>query len=122
MEKAIDLKSGGLVVHELGPLSSSPDGCVLELGLTLESVCPETRTALSVSLAELDGLDREYPRGRRIMLVPAHHEDKPIDLPVRGIRFILPAELDVGGTEGRRFRVRYERQCIDCPAVCHLPV
>lgn len=122
MEKAIELKSGGgLLVHDLGPLAPMRDGCILELNLTLEAVRPEARTAVAVSLTELDGSDREYPRGTRILLVPAHHDEGPKDVPVRDVRFILPAELNVGGEAGRRFRVRAERQCIDCPAICELP-
>lgn len=123
MEKAIELKmGGGLLVHDLGPLAPMAEGCILELAMTLEGVRPEVRTAVAVSLTELDGMDREYPRGTRILLVPAHHEETPKNLDVRDVRFILPAELDVGGEGGRRFRVRAERQCIDCPAVCELAV
>ena len=120
MEKAIELKSGGLLVRDLGPLASTEEGCILELGLTLTAVRPEARTAVAVSLSELDGEDREYPRGTQVLLLPAHHGEACRDIPVRGVRFLLPAELDVSGGRGRRFRVRAERQCIDCPAVCEL--
>lgn len=122
MEKAITMSScGGLLVQDLGPLPPAENGCILELSLSLEGVRPETRTALALTLSELDEADREYPRGTKILLVPAHHEEMPLDLPVEGIRFILPRELSVGGTEGRRFRVQAECQCVDCPAVCVLP-
>ncbi len=122
MEKAIELTGvNGLLVRDLGPLPAEEAGCILELALTLERVCPETRTALALTLTELDEAGREFPRGVRTLLVPAHHGEEPRDITVRDIRFLLPAELDVGGKEGRRLRVRYERQCIDCPAVCEFP-
>lgn len=121
MEKAIAMTAcGGLLVYDLGPLPPAGEGCVLELSLTLEQVRPETRTAVALTLTELDGRDMEYPRGMRTLLVPAHHDEDPRDVTVQNIRFLLPCELSVGGPEGRRFRVRYERQCIDCPAVCEL--
>lgn len=120
MEKALALKNGGLLVRDLGPLTANEDGCILEFRLTLEAVPPEARTAVAVSLNELDGDDREYPRGTRVLLVPAHHGEHAADIPVQEVRFLLPAELNVGGAAGRRFRVRAERQCIDCPAICEL--
>lgn len=122
MERAITLTCGcGLLVHDLGPLAPMGDGCILELALTLAAVCPEQRTAVALTLTELDPKDREYPRGMRTLLIPAHHGEEPQDVVVRDIRFILPVELDIGGEVGRRFRVQAERQCIDCPAVCVLP-
>ncbi len=123
MEKAIAFASdGGLLVQDLGPLPPVENGCILELALTLEAVRPETRTALALTLTELDEQDREYPRGTKILLIPAHHDEAPKNLAVRDVRFILPSELDVGGESGRRFRVTAEHQCIDCPAVCLLPI
>lgn len=122
MEKAIELTGvKGLLVRDLGPLPPAEEGCILELALTLEGVQPETRTALALTLTELDEAGREFPRGVRTLLVPAHHGEGPRDIVVRDIRFLLPAELDVSGGGGRRLRVRYERQCVDCPAVCELP-
>ena len=122
MEKTIELTGvSGLLVRDLGPLPASEDGCILELAVTLEAVRPETRTALALTLTELDEAGREFPRGIRTLLVGAHHGEEPRDITVRDIRFLLPAELDVGGEGGRRLRVRCERQCVDCPAVCELP-
>jgi Ca-activated chloride channel family protein len=123
MEKAIELTGvNGLLVRDLGLLPASGEGCILELAVTLEGVRPETRTALALTLTELDERDREFPRGVRTLLIPAHHNEGATDITVRDIRFILPAELNVGGDGGRRLRVRYERQCVDCPAVCEYPM
>lgn len=110
----------GLLVYDLGPLSPNREGCVLELSLTLEGVCPETRTALAVTLTELDNEDREYPRGLHTLLIPAHHGDSPRNVVVRDLRFILPAELDVSGGKGRRFRAQCESHYVDFPACCRL--
>lgn len=122
MKKAIELTGvNGLLVRDLGVLPCTEEGCILELALTLEGIRPETRTALAITLTELDESGREFPRGVRTLLIPAHHNESATDIPVRNVRFILPAELNVGGIGGRRFRVQYERQCVDCPAVCELP-
>ena len=122
MKKVIELCGvKGLLVRDLGPLPPSEEGCILELALTLTAVQPETRTALAITLTELDEAGREFPRGVRTLLIPAHHGEKAQDIAVRDIRFLLPAALDVSGCGGRQLRVRYERQCVDCPAVCERP-
>lgn len=121
MEKTVELKSSsGLLVQDLGALAPAEEGCVLELSVLLEAVAPECRTAVAVTLTELDERDREYPRGTRVLLVPAHHGEAAADVPLRNLRFLLPPELNVSGGRTRRFQVRVERQCIDCPAFCVL--
>ena len=103
---------GNVVSCDLGEVTVQTQGRVLDLSLRLVGACPGSRTAVAVSVCELDPAGREYPRGLRTLLVgpDALAEDGSAEL--RGIRFILPEELDVCGQPGgdmgneRRIRVR----------------
>lgn len=110
----------GLLVHDLGTYSPTDGGFVLELSLRLEDVCPEARTALAVTLTELDEDGQAYPRGMRTLLVPAHHGREAAPVEVEPIRFPLPRELDVSGGGVRRFQARVDVQCVDCHSCCRL--
>ncbi|NLF57833.1 MAG: hypothetical protein GX580_09355 [Candidatus Hydrogenedens sp.] len=81
----------------------------------MKSVCPGKRVALAVILTELDQSGREYSRGVKTLVIPAHGADSCRDVVVEHLRFVLPQELDVSGglAEGRAFHVRLLANCVD---------
>ena len=113
-------RDAGLLIQRLDTLCPECGGCILELALELEAVPPETRTAVALTVTELDEQDREYPRGLRTLLVHGHHEADPVHLAVPPVRFVLPAELDLSGGGKRRFLVRVDANYVDCHARCRL--
>ena len=114
------LPQDGLLVHNLGPIPPAAGGCVVEFAFTLPAVPPDTRTAVAVTLLELDGGGRAFPRGMRTLLLPAHHSPRPMDVQVEGVRFILPAELDLSGTGRRQRAARAEPRYVDAHARCEM--
>lgn len=96
-------------------------GRILDLTVTLRRVCPGKRVALSVQIYELDCFQREYPRGLKIMTVPAHHNMNCTDVRLSPMRFIMPEDISVsllqdGCRSGRQFRVRIDAHYIDINA------
>lgn len=110
----------GLLVHDLGTLPVAPGGCVVEFSFTLPAVPPDTRTAVALTLLELDGAGRAFPRGMRTLLLPPHHSPQPTDIRADGVRFVLPAELDLSGEGRRRLAVQAEAQYVDFHARCDM--
>ena len=110
----------GLLVHCLGSIPPTAGGCVVEFTFTLSAVPPDTRTAVAVTLLELDQEGRAFPRGMRTLLLPAHHNTRPMDIRAEGVRFILPAELDLSGDGTRRLAVQAESQYVDFHARCNM--
>ena len=105
-------------------------GRILEVRATLHNVCPDKRVALAVLLSEVDEKGKEHPRGMKTVTVPVHHCPACRNVLVRGIRFILPEDLNVSGTPGklctpRNLRVRlfshyvdYDFQCCNVTVTC----
>ena len=110
----------GLLVHYLGKIPPAADGCVVEFSFTLPAVPPDTRTAVAITLLELDGEGRAFPRGMRTLLLPAHHSTRPMAIQAEGVRFILPAELDLSRDGQRRLVVQIESQYVDFHAQCNM--
>ena len=106
------------------------EGRILEVRATLHNVCPDKRVALAVLLSEVDEKGKEHPRGMKTVTVPVHHCPACRNVLVRGIRFILPEDLNVSGTPGklctpRNLRVRlfshyvdYDFQCCNVTVTC----
>ena len=110
----------GLLVHYLGSIPPAAGGCVVEFAFTLPVVPPDTRTAVAITLLELDKEGRAFPRGMRTLLFPAHHSARPMDVQAEGVRFILPAELDLSEDGSRRLVVQTESQYLDFHARCDM--
>ena len=53
----------GLLVHYLGSIPPAAGGCVVEFAFTLPAVPPDTRTAVAITLLELDKEGRAFPGG-----------------------------------------------------------
>lgn len=115
---------------DLGDTYLQSQGRILEVRATLHNVCPEKRVALAVLLSEVDEKGKGHPRGMKTVTVPVHHCPACRNVLVRGIRFILPEDLNVSGTPGklctpRNLRVRlfshyvdYDFQCCNVTATC----
>ena len=111
----VEFDAGDLVMDSLG--------CILQLDVTLNSVCPNKRVALAVLLSELDALDIEHKRGMKTMTIPAHTRDGCRDVTVRCIKFVLPDDLDASGStfsicNERRFRARLIANYVDYDYEC----
>ena len=115
---------------DLGDTYLQSQGRILEVRATLHNVCPDKRVALAVLLSEVDEKGKEHPRGMKSVTVPVHHCPACRNVLVRGIRFILPEDLNVSGTPGklctpRNLRVRlfshyvdYDFQCCNVTVTC----
>lgn len=115
---------------DLGDTYLQSHGRILEVRATLHNVCPDKRVALAVLLSEVDEKGKEHPRGMKTVTVPVHHCPACRNVLVRGIRFILPEDLNVSGTPGklctpRNLRVRlfshyvdYDFQCCNVTVTC----
>ena len=115
---------------DLGDTYLQSQGRILEVRATLHNVCPDKRVALAVLLSEVDKKGKEHPRGMKTVTVPVHHCPACRNVLVRGIRFILPEDLNVSGTPGklctpRNLRVRlfshyvdYDFQCCNVTVTC----
>ena len=114
-EDSLEFDAGDLVMESLG--------CIVQLSVTLQNVCPNKRVALAAILTEVDDQGLEYNRGMKTMVIPAHTRESCRDVTVRCIKFVLPESLDVGGPEGalcnaRSFRARFIANYIDTGFAC----
>lgn len=112
---------------DAGELGLESLGCIVQLSVTLQNVCPNRRVALAAILAEVDDQGLEYNRGMKTMVIPAHTNDSCRDVAVRCIKFVLPESLDVSGPDGalcnaRNFRARFIANYVDSGFVCCEPV
>ena len=84
----LELGCGDTLHFDAGSVTLQSPGAILDLCVTVKSVCPGKRVALAVILTELV---------------------------VEHLRFVLPQELDVSGglAEGRAFHVRLLANCVD---------
>ena len=103
---------------DMGDTVLEDQGRILDLSLTLKNVCPGKRVALGVALTEVDSCQNEYPRGIKTMTIPAHSNICCTDIPVTGMRFIMPEDISVSGstsmcTSQRHFIVRVDAHYID---------
>lgn len=98
-------------------------GRILQLDVTLKKVCPDRRVALAVILTETDGC-KEYHRGMKTLLIPAHAGPGCRDVTVRCVKFVLPESLAVkcdgdGSLCGcRHFRARFIANYVDSGFDC----
>lgn len=115
---------------DLGDTDLQSQGRILEVRATVRNVCPDKRVALAILLSEVDSKGEEHSRGMKTVTIPKHHCPTCRNVLVRGIRFILPEDLNVSGTQGRLcsprdLRVRlfshyvdYDFQCSDVTVTC----
>lgn len=106
------------VEFDAGDICMEGLGRIIQLDVSLRSVCPHRRVALAVFLNEIDDCGIEHKRGMKMMTVPAHTENSCRDVTVRCITFVLPEDLDVSDNtkaicNQRNFRARFIAHYID---------
>ncbi|MDE6593117.1 MAG: VWA domain-containing protein [Oscillospiraceae bacterium] len=122
----VDISAEGCsdtIEFDAGNIILESTGRILQLDVTVQNVCPGKRVALAVILNETDPEGNEYRRGMKTMTVPAHTEASCRDVIVRCIKFILPDDLDVSGTDTgscntRSFNARIFSHYIDSDFEC----
>lgn len=113
------------VEMDLGDLYLESQGRILQVNVNLKSVCPYKRVALAVLLTEVDSNGEEYSRGLKTFTIPAHNGPSCKDVLVKGIKFILPEDLDVSGSStlamcnDRYLRARAFAHNIDTDFTCN---
>ncbi len=99
-------------------------GRVIQLDLTLKSVCPGKRVALAVILTEVDSKGEEHQRGLKTLTIPAHAYTDCRDVDVKCVKFVVPEDLDVSGglvyamCDRRNLKVRVIANYIDADFRC----
>ena len=86
-------------------------GRTLDVNCTLHNVCPGRRSALGLTLTEVDENGAEYARGFQAVTVPAHNGRCNQDVEVDTVRFILPEDLSLQSR--RHFIVRTQHHYLD---------
>ena len=81
----------------LGNVTLQGLGRIVQTDVTLKSVCPGKRVAVSIVLMEVAQNGVELPRGIKHILVPAQAGDICKDITLKCIRFSLPETLDAAG-------------------------
>ncbi len=121
-----DITIGGCndtVEYNVGNLYLTSLGRILELNAKIKNVCPNRRVALAVILTEVDSNNVEHKRGMKTMVIPSHSRSKCHDVKINCIKFVLPEELDVSGSQdslcdNRNFKVRFIANYIDYDFYC----
>ena len=90
-------------------------GRTLDVNCTLLNVCPGRRSALGITLTEMDENGAEYARGFRAITVPAHNARCNQDIEVDTVRFILPEDLSL--QDRRHFVVRTQHHYLDASSI-----
>jgi len=90
-------------------------GRVLDVTATLRNVCPGRRSAVGMTLSEVDESGAEYARGFRSVSVPAHHGHGSRDVQLEKVRFILPE--DVSLQRKRHFICRLTHHYMDADSI-----
>lgn len=112
------------IEYDAGELELESLGRIVQLDVTLRSVCPNKRVALAVLLHEVDAEGNEYKRGMKTMTIPAHTRATCQDITVRCVKFVLPEDLSVAdGADGsmcggRSFKARFIAHYIDNDFEC----
>ena len=89
-------------------------GRILDVTVTLRNVCPGRRSAVGLTLTEVDSDGAEYARGFRAITVPAHNGNCSRDIQLDSVRFILPEDLSL--QRRRHFICRVSHHYMDADA------
>lgn len=99
--------------HMLDDLYLDAPGRILRMCVRMKDICPGRRTAVAITLHELDDNGNEHARGIKTFTMPAHSEPCSRDILIRNIRFVLPDDEDFEGCENRKFVVRTLAHYVD---------
>ena len=111
----------GVVTVEAAGLEVASSGQILQLTVTLRSVCPGRQVALAVWLTGQGGCGQETLCGMRCVTVPAHYAQSCRDVAVRCLQFVLPGDA---GCAARRVYVHMLANYLDaggCGSCTALP-
>ncbi len=87
-----------VMTYDLDDLPVESQGRVLQLNAKVKNVCPGRRTAVMISLHELDENDQEQSRGMKAFTLPAHQENGCRDITLSKVRFVLPEDLSLASS------------------------
>ena len=117
---AVDFTINGCVDAaqvNLGDVVITSLGRIIQLDLTLRSVCPDKQVAVAVQLTEVDDRGFENSRGIKFFTVPIRTDESCTDVQISCIRFVVP-EIFNSICEARNFRARVLANYIDTDFVC----
>lgn len=109
------------VVVDLGDVYLESQGRIIQMDVTLKSVCPGRRLALAAILSEVDEEGMEYQRGMKTMTIPAHRFPSCRDVQVKCIKFVVPEDQSVSPgafCAPRKFKARFIVNSIDTDYRC----
>ena len=91
--------------------------------VTLKSVCPGKKVAVSIILSEIGSDGVTYPRGVKHILVPPQEGQNCQDISLRCIQFSVPEALNPDGTPGsicadRNFEAQVIANYVDTDFTC----
>lgn len=115
---------GDAVQVDMGDVVLQSAGRIVQMDVTVKNVCPGRRVALAAILTEVDANGNEYDRGMKAFTIPAHNGPGCRDVLVSCIRFVLPEDLNVSGTQdsplcdARRLKARFIAHNIDTDYAC----
>ncbi len=96
-------ETGDLMSYRLEDISLE-GGRIVSLSVRIRDVLPGKRVSLGVLLYETNEGGDRLARGLRTMTIPAHNEAGKRDVAVKEIRFVLPEDVSLAGTdEARQF-------------------
>ena len=123
----VDLSVDGCsdaVLVDLGDTYLESLGRIIQMDVTVKNVCPGRRVALAAILTEADQNGEEHQRGMKAFTLPAHYGPSCRDVLVKCIRFVVPEDLDVSGSDPRalcnqrNFKARFIAHNIDTDYRC----
>lgn len=123
----VDLSVDGCsdaVLVDLGDTYLESLGRIIQMDVTVKNVCPGRRVALAAILTEVDQNGEEHQRGMKAFTLPAHYGPSCRDVLVKCIRFVVPEDLDVSGSDPRalcnqrNFKARFIAHNIDTDYRC----
>lgn len=98
-------------------------GRIVQVDMTLKSICPGKRLAVSVLLSETGQDGIKQTRGLKHFLVPAQEGEECTDITLKCIQFSVPEELDTDQTangicNSRTFEVMAIANYVDSDFAC----
>ena len=105
---------------DVGDITVSGQGCILELSATVKNVCPDCRVAVGIIVTERDCHGREHACGMKTVELPAHHSTHCCDMRVDCLRFVIPDTRsgESCGCKPRCFLVRVMANVMDFDLHC----
>ncbi|MBQ8577101.1 MAG: VWA domain-containing protein [Clostridia bacterium] len=107
---------GDVVYVDGGTLPLTGGGRILNLEVTLPSVCPGRRTALAVLISSVDDSGNAHPITLKTVIVPAHTGSSCREVVVQCIRIVLPE--DGARCTPRHYQAQFFANPLDTDFVC----